>query len=260
MELAAVNETGRRESFFLRLDGRVKTVVLLASVFIAVILRHWYLVAGLWLATLLLFAASGLPWSGLLRRLLIPFGVAWLVLVNLLFTQGHTVMGRVNLHFWVLPVYREGMYMGFLIMLRIMAAVSLGTLLSFTTPMPEILATLRILKLPGLIIDLAEMIYRYILLVEETAVTMRRAQLSRGGGGTPWYRQARDVGTIAGNVLIKALDRSVRIYKAMLSRGYDENTVLPPFFAGKIPSRDLLRGALMGLVLLALLAGDFFRF
>ncbi|OAT85201.1 cobalt ECF transporter T component CbiQ [Desulfotomaculum copahuensis] len=257
MELATVSESDRKESFFQCLDGRVKTCLLLAAVFIAVMLRHWYLVAGIWLATLLLFAGLGLPWSKLLRRLTIPFGVAWLVLLNLLFTQGHTVIGQVNLHFWTLPVYWEGLAMGFLIMLRIMAAVSLAALLSFTTPMPEILATLRILKIPGLMIDLAEMIYRYILLLEETAVTMRHAQLSRGGEGMPWYRQARDVGTIAGNVLVKALDRSVRIYKAMLSRGYDENAILPPYFTGKIPFRDLACGAAGGLVLLAVLAGDF---
>lgn len=257
MELAAVNEPGRKQSFWQCLDGRVKTCLLLAALFTAVVLRHWYLAAGLWLATLFLFASLGLSWSRLLRRLTIPFGVAWLVLLNLLFTQGHTVIGQVNLHYWTLPVYREGIYMGFLIMLRIMAAVSLATLLSFTTPMPEILATLRILKIPGLMIDLAEMIYRYILLVEETAVTMRHAQLSRGGGGVPWYRQARDVGTIAGNVLIKSLDRSVRIYKAMLSRGYDEDAVLPSYFAGKIPSRDLVCGLMGGLVLLAVLAGDY---
>ena len=32
------------------LDGRVKTVILFVAIIVAVILRHWYLAAGLWLA------------------------------------------------------------------------------------------------------------------------------------------------------------------------------------------------------------------
>lgn len=239
------------------LDGRVKTCLLLTIVFMAAMVKHWLLAAGLLAAIITVSFKAGLPRRKLLHRMIIPFGIAWLVWLNLLFSWGHQVIGRVDLHFTTLPVYREGLELGLLILLRILAAVSAATLLSLSTPMPEILATLRLLKVPAIMIDLAEMIYRYIFLLEETALKMRRSQLSRGGGCRSWSGQVRDLGTIAANVLIRALDQSTRIYKAMLSRGYDENAMAPPYFRQKVPSRQLTWGISMEAALLALLLADY---
>ena len=240
-----------------RLDGRIKTGILLAAVVIASVLTKWPLVAGALLVTLALMFTLHLPLKRVLWRMSAPFGVAWLVLLSLIFTTGHTVIGTVNVWHISLTVYREGMAMGFLIMLRVLTAVSLAMLLSFSTPMAEILATLRLFKVPGLILDLADMIYRYALSLEEIAATMRKAQRARGGEGLPWHRQARDIGIVAGNLLIKAFDRSVRIYKAMLARGYDEDAKTPPYYTGPVPAKDLLAGAMAGLVLFALLVCNF---
>ncbi|MDA8441240.1 MAG: cobalt ECF transporter T component CbiQ [Peptococcaceae bacterium] len=258
MDLALLKEFEPNESLLHRLDGRVKTCLFLGAIFVVVALRHWYTVGAVLFAAVFLFSTMQLPWTKFFTRMLIPFEVAWLVLLNLLFTQGHTIMFRVNLYFWVLPAYREGLALGVLVLLRIITAVSLAVLLALSTPMPEILATLRALHTPGIMVDLAEMMYRYILLVEETALSMRRAQLSRGSSWQPWYKQAMDVGSIAGHVLIKALDRSTRIYKAMLSRGYDEDAAVPPYYKHKISPGDL-RFAYSGvLALVVVVASDLF--
>lgn len=73
----------------------------------------------------------------------------------------------------------------------------------------------------------------------------------------PWHRQARDVGAVAGNLLVKSFDRSVRIYKAMLSRGYDEDAKAQPYFTRPIPAKDILTGVLAGLILVAVLVCNF---
>jgi cobalt/nickel transport system permease protein len=166
--------------------------------------------------------------------------VAWLVLVSFMLTYGHTEIGRITLFHLVFPLYREGLERGFIVTLRVLGAVSVITLLSITTPMPEIMATMRMIKVPGLIVDLAEMIYRYITLMDQTVHAMRRAQVSRGGDGLPWHRQVYDLGVVAGVMMIKALDRSTRIYMAMLSRGFDESSAAPPYFEGAIPRQDML--------------------
>ena len=240
-----------------RLDGRVKTSVLLSAIVIVSVLTRWPLVAGALLVTLALMYTLRLPLKRVLWRMSIPFGVAWLVLLSLIFSTGHTVIGVINLWHIGLPVYREGIMLGFLIMLRILTAVSLSLLLSFSTPMIEILGTLRFLKVPGLVLDLADMIYRYTFSLEEIAATMRKAQRARGGEGLPWHRQAGDMGMIAGNLMIKAFDRSVRIYKAMLARGYDEDAKTAPYYTSPVPAKDLFAGVLAGLVLLSLLACNF---
>jgi cobalt/nickel transport system permease protein len=240
-----------------RLEGRIKTVVLLAAVVIASVLTRWPLAAGALLVTLAIMYTLHMPLKRVLWRMSVPFGVAWLVLLSLMFNTGHTVIGVIGFWHVSLPVYREGLDLGFLIMLRILAAVSLSMLLSFSTPMVEILATLRIFKVPGLILDLADMIYRYAFSLEEIASTVRKAQLARGGEGLPWHQRARDMGMVAGNLLIKAFDRSVRVYRAMLSRGYDEDSQSPPYYTGPVPARDLRAGVLAGLMLIALLVFNF---
>ena len=237
-------------------DGRVKTLFFMSAIVIAVILRHWYLAAGMMLVAMVLLLRQRYSLKMLLLRLFVPFGVAWLVLVSFLLTYGHTEIACITIWHWAFPMYLEGLQRGFIITLRILAAVCIITLLSVTTPMPEIMATMRMIKVPGLIVDLAEMIYRYITLMDQAAHTMRNAQVSRGGDSLPWYRQVYDMGVLAGVLMIKALDRSTRIYKAMLSRGFDESSAAPPYFEQAIPRWDRLFCIWSIAALLALLAID----
>ena len=243
--------------YLYRLDGRIKTCVLLAAIVSVSVLTRWPLAAGALFVTLALLLTLRLRLGGVLWRMAVPFGVAWLVLVSLIFGTGHTVIATVSFWHISLPVYREGMALGFLIMLRILAAVSMAMVLSFATPMVEILATLRLLKMPGLIVDLADMIYRYAFSLREIATTMRKAQRVRGGEGLPWHRQARDLGMLSGNLLVKAFGRSERVYKAMLARGYDEGAKAPPYYTDRIPAKDMLAGVLAGFTLLAMLVCNF---
>ena len=256
MEIAVLDKMARADSPLHLWDGRVKTVLFLGAISLSTAFQHWYFVAVLWMASILVFSTLHLPWRNLLIRLYIPFGVAWLVFISLLFTNGsHTVM-VLYLGKLAFPVYHEGMQLGFLMLLRIMTAVTLGSLLSFSTPMIEILETLRLCKVPKIIIDLAAMMYRYVFIIEETARGMRRAQLSRMGDQMTWLRQARDLGKVAGHVLIKSLDRSIRIYKAMLSRGYSETSAGTEFFTSSIPSADWKNGLLLASLPILLLILD----
>jgi cobalt/nickel transport system permease protein len=228
------------KTYLRAIDGRVKTLLCLTAIVVAAVLSHWYLAAVMMLVAMVLLLRQRYSLKMLCLRLIVPFGVAWLVLLSFLLTYGHIEIGCITIWHWAFPMYLEGLERGFIITLRILAAVCIITLLSITTPMPEIMATMRLIRVPGLIVDLAEMIYRYITLMDQTAHTMRRAQVSRGGDSMPWYRQVYDLGVVAGVMMIKALDRSTRIYKAMLSRGFDENSAAPPYFEQAIPRWDRL--------------------
>ncbi|WP_407307103.1 cobalt ECF transporter T component CbiQ [Desulfosporosinus sp. SB140] len=252
MELAVLDKITAADSPLHRWDGRVKTVLFLSAIIVSTLLNHWYLVAGLWLVTLASFRTMSLPWRHLFIRLYIPFGVAWLVFLSLIFTNGSHALLVISLGPFRLTAYQEGLTLGFLIVLRIMAAVTLGSILSFSTPMIEILETLRLCKVPNLMIDLAAMMYRYVFILTETSHNMRRAQLSRMGDSSSWLHQARDIGKVAGYVLTNSLDRSIRIYKAMLSRGYNEDSTGADFFTVPLSATDWQIG-LLGLALLVLL-------
>ncbi|MHB1654330.1 MAG: cobalt ECF transporter T component CbiQ [Desulfitobacteriaceae bacterium] len=252
MELVVLDKITAADSPLHRWDGRVKTVLLLSAIIVATVLSHWYMVASLWLVTIASFPTLNIPWRNLFIRLYIPFGVAWLVFLSLLFTNGNHPLLVISLGPLSLTAYWEGLQLGILILLRIMTAVTLGSLLSFSTPMIEVLETLRLCKVPALIVDLAAMMYRYVFILEETGRNMRRAQLSRMGGSLTWLQQARDTGKVAGYVLTKSLDRSIRIYKAMLSRGYTENSASAEFFTSPIPAADWHTGLLIAVSLAVL--------
>ncbi|WP_088227406.1 cobalt ECF transporter T component CbiQ [Desulfosporosinus sp. FKB] len=250
MELAVLDKIASADSPLHRWDSRVKTVLFLSAIIVSTVLNHWYLVAGLWLIALVLFSTLNLPWRHLFIRLYIPFGVAWLVFLSLIFTNGSHALFAISVGPFRLIAYQEGIKLGFLIALRIMAAITLGSILSFSTPMIEILETLRLCRVPNMMIDLAAMMYRYVFILTETSHNMRQAQLSRMGDSSSWLQQARDIGKVAGYVLTNSLDRSIRIYKAMLSRGYNEDSTGADFFTESISIADWQIG-LLGVTLLA---------
>jgi len=235
--------TAEGDSFLHQVDGRIKTGVFLAAVVLAATLTHWMLALGLWIFAVGLFFSLNTRFRDLLTRLMIPLGIAWVVFLSVLFTQGNHPAFVIHLKFFNLTAREEGAMQGLLLFVRIMAAVTLATLLAFSTPMVEILETLRLWKIPGTIVDIADMMYRYIFILEDTARTMRNAQVSRMGGSGSWAQRIGDTGTIASSILIKSLDRSTRIYQAMLARGYSEDSTGIRFFTRPIPARDKWIGA-----------------
>jgi cobalt/nickel transport system permease protein len=234
------------------IDGRIKTGVFLASVVLAATLTNWMLALGLWICAAGLFLSLRFRFRDLLVRLLIPLGIAWVVFLSVLFTQGSHPLFVIPLKFFTLTAWQEGAMKGLLLFVRIMAAVTLATLLAFSTPMIEILETLRLWKIPGIIVDIADMMYRYIFIMQDTAHTMRSAQLSRMGDTGSWAHRVGDTGRIASSILIKSLDRSTRIYQAMLSRGYSDDATGMRFFTRPIPVRDKLIGAASAVAMLLL--------
>jgi cobalt/nickel transport system permease protein len=248
MDLDFFKAVGELETPLRSLDGRVKTVFFLAAIIVAAVVRQWYLAAALWAAAVAIYATLRLPWRFLAQRLVIPFGVAWLVFVTLLFTNGSHPVATVLSKPFPLVIYAEGIKQGILIFFRIIAAVTMACVLSFSTPMVEILETLRIFKVPNMIIDIADMMFRYVFIMTDVARNMRYAQMSRTPRRLSWMEQTRNLGSVAIHVITKSLDRSTKIYHAMLARGYNEEDKAPSYFTKPVPSRDVY----IGLVLTAI--------
>src|SRR5580704_15133218 len=156
--------TAEGDSPLHHIDGRIKTGVFLAAVILASMLTHWVLALGLWVVAVGLFVSLHFEARALLARLLIPLGIAWLVFLTVLFTEGSHPLFIVHLKFLTLTAWQEGAMKGLLLFMRIMAAVTIAALLAFSTPMIEILETLRLCKVPGVIVDIADMMYRYVFI------------------------------------------------------------------------------------------------
>ena len=101
----------------------------------------------------------------------------------LLWTYAHEPEGVLSIPCfggW-LVVTGESQAMTGLVLARAVGAVSCLYFLSLTTPVPEVLSVLRRLRMPGVLLDLAILIYRYIFILQTACRGMRDAAASRLG-------------------------------------------------------------------------------
>lgn len=100
-----------------------------------------------------------------------------------------------------------------------LSAATMVTLVS-TTPSAELLAGLRALGVPALIVTTISFMHRYLSVIEGELFGMKTARDARScGGNRRWYIST--AGSIIGSLFIRSYSRAERIYAAMLARGYD---------------------------------------
>lgn len=92
-------------------------------------------------------------------------------------------------------------------------------LLSNTTPFADILAVLRTLRVPPLLITVLALMYRYVFLLIDQSERMLRARRSRTFSRRRGKRWKTAAG-IVGHLFIRSTERAERIYSAMTARGW----------------------------------------
>jgi cobalt/nickel transport system permease protein len=92
-------------------------------------------------------------------------------------------------------------------------------LLTWTTPFQDILAELRRLHFPHVMLTTLALMYRYLPLLSDETRRMSRARASRSF--SPHRRGMwQDLTLIIGQLFIRSADRAERIYLAMCARGW----------------------------------------
>jgi cobalt/nickel transport system permease protein len=152
----------------------------------------------------------------------LPFLLAALPLI---FTKDGDPLGDIDLGLFTLTVSGEGLRQFATIALKSWVSVQAALLLTFTTPFPDIVEALRRLRVPKLMVAIISFMYRYLAVLTDEASRMMRARASRSasidgrpGGSIAW--RAKVVGSMVGSLLLRAYERSERIYAAMQSRGF----------------------------------------
>ena len=108
--------------------------------------------------------------------------------------------------------------------LRISTCVLGLILLSCTTPFFEILKGLQGLRVPKIFVVLLLFTYRYFFVLMGELHRMKLARYARGfKGGRHLFDKAgmKTISFTAGMVLVRAYERSARIYDTLVARGYD---------------------------------------
>ncbi len=186
-----------------RWDGRWKLAALgLMMVGVSVLSNPWPTAAAGGLA-LLLAGFARLPASVLVGRLLLlMLGLipVWLVLP---FTADNGTLTATTLS------------------LRLLAIGTVGLVLLRSAPLPVTLAAAHRLFVPGVLIQVAQLAYRYAFLFFDEARRLRIALKVRGFRARTSTHTYRTTGHTVGTLLVRGGDRAERVADAMRCRGFD---------------------------------------
>ena len=160
--------------------------------------RAWFI--GMAVLLLVAMVLSQIAIWFVIRRLLLlsPF-VLGVIVVNALHARGH---GN-----WLALAARSGLCLFTVV------------LLANTTPFGKILGVLRIARVPALLVTTLALMHRYLFVLLDESERMLRARASR-----TFQRQRRVrwrvLGTLVGQLFVRASERAERIYSAMCARGW----------------------------------------
>ena len=256
-----------RQSPLHSLDPRVKLVLVLAYILTSALTPD-----GAWPVYILLFSLilsieilSTLGIGFVHRRALLalPFMLAALPVV---FTVEGAELFRLPIGAWVLTGTVEGLERFVSVALKSWLSVQAAIILASSTPFPDLLQAMRAIRIPRLLVAMFGLMWRYLFVLADEALRLIRARAARSGvgrgdqpvarpkvreGGSLAWR-ARVTGGMAGNLFLRAFERSDRIYMAMVARGYDGEVRALPLSAMRVGHWLVLAVglALLGLLLL----------
>ncbi len=221
-----------------RIDGRVKLILTLAFILTTALVP-----VGVWPVYILLFSLifsliilSGVGIKYVIKRsaLALPFVMA---AIPLIFTTPGPQFSSLIFGSLELTVTFAGLEQFINIALKSWISILAAILLTATTQFPDILSAMRAVRVPRFLVAIIGLMWRYMFVLADEALRLMRARAARSGttdspshrkGGRISWR-AKTTGGLAGNLFIRSIERSERIYAAMLSRGYDgEVRTIPP--------------------------------
>jgi cobalt/nickel transport system permease protein len=212
------------------LDARIKFVLTVAFILTASLtpVAAWPVYILLLAVMLAVEILSGLGIGYVLKRavLALPFALA---AVPVIFTIKGQALFDIPIGPWVLTASSEGVARFVSVAFKSWLSVQAAIVLAAATRFPELLQAMRAVGIPRLLVGMFGLTWRYLFVLVDEALRLMRARTARSGqsretakksGGSLGWR-ARTAGGMAGNLFLRAFERSDRIYVAMLSRGYD---------------------------------------
>ena len=224
-----------------RLDPRTKIIVTLCYTILVVSTAPHHLLVFVIYAGLLSWcvAAARIPLSHILWRAtaVLPFSVlaaCWLPFVQ----EGPTV----QLGGGLMELSVTGLWLFAGVAMKSFLGASAAILLASVTPFDLLLSGLRKLHMPAILIDMLTLTYRYLFVLYEEAVRLRRAAAARGYR-PQWLGQALLIGRLIGQLFMRSYERAERVYGAMVLRGY----------RGEMPISHTLRFSPLDVVVLTII-------
>jgi cobalt/nickel transport system permease protein len=165
-----------------------------------------------------LLVLGQVPWRWYLRRLatLAPFFMLFVLLLPFLIRDPEPWFSL-----GPLSISLKGVYVACLFALKMLTIVTLMLVLLTSAPLPVTLQAAHALYMPGILIHLTLLTYRYIFLLANEFARLRVALRVRGFRSRATMHNYKTIGHVAGTLLVRSHERAERVSQAMRCRGFD---------------------------------------
>jgi cobalt/nickel transport system permease protein len=196
------------DSLLRRLDPRWKLAAILLTLIAVALLRD--LISG----CVALLGSLLLAWLGRLPRrwFLARVGLLLIMLSPFVLTLPFLLIDQ---------PWETGICLALLLTVKAVSLLILALVLLATAPWSDTLKAAHSLRVPGLLVQLVALTYRYAFLVASELARMRIALRVRGYRNRASRHSYRTIGHVAGSLLVRSHDRGERVAQAMRCRGYD---------------------------------------
>jgi cobalt/nickel transport system permease protein len=201
-----------------RLDPRWKLAALLGAALAAALLQTPTAVLLALAGALLLAILARLP----LRWFALRLATALVMLA--LFVCWRPFLprtGEATVELAGIAVSLPGLRLALVLLVRAAVLVTLMLVLVATAPLHDTLKAAHSLYVPGLLVQLAALSYRYVFLLAEEFSRLRIALRVRGFRNRADRRSYQTIGLVAGTLLVRSHERAERVAAAMRCRGFD---------------------------------------
>jgi len=233
-----------------RWDARVKIATLGLLVLSVALIKTLPMAASALMSAMILVYFANLPLA------FVAQGIKWVTvfLIPFLIIMPLSYPGAATAHVLGMPFAWEGFRLALVIMLKAIAIVMIAYTMFGSSRFDVSMIALQRLKCPKAVVQMLLFTYRYVFVFLAEMQRMDTAMRSRGFVKRADRRTLEVMGGFVGTLLVRSFERTERIYKAMLSKGYQgEFHTLLEFEAG---GKDIWKAALVVALALALLGID----
>ncbi len=219
MEYPEIDKYASLKSPIHEFDPRAKILTFSFLIFLFVFVNDLKLAVINLLFAVVLLLISRLPLRFVFNRIKLVFLFVFPILV----IMSLTVKGSELIGIYGVSVTYEGVRYGSLIILRAIAAVTLVLTMLGTMRFDTTIKALYMLKVPGALVQMLMFTYRYIFVLLDEFSRMLRAMSCKGFVLKANRYALSMLGNMIGMLIVKSYERSDRVYKSMISKGYTGN-------------------------------------
>ena len=221
-----LDELASQESPIHNLDGRIKLISTVLIIVIAAFSSNIFIPIVLEIFLLIVIAVAKLSYINSFKRIamLLPFGGAIIIF------QPFVQPGNVLWSYSWMTVTDVGINWAILLIFRIITSLTAIVILSSTSPMQQIVASFRRLKMPKDLAMILSIMVRFLFMFIDELAAIRRSQKSRNfhinSKLTPYKWRVKQVGYTIAMMFVKSYEQGERVYKSMISRGFSDESDL----------------------------------